>query len=128
MGTRAVFFVIGFSIALGLAFSQVVLGQVPAGQDTVWLHQFGSALSDEARAVACDTEAAYVVGWTAGALPGKTNPNPGAFDTFVRKYRADDGKVEWTDQSETAEWDRAKDVAVDNRLGWIYVVGEVYRG
>jgi hypothetical protein len=104
--------------AAGLVFS-------PAGaraQGGVWTREFGSSTHDAATSVAADGAGdAYVVGWTAGALPGQTFAG-GHRDAFLRMYTRD-GTVIWTRQFGTPGADTATDVAVDGATS-AYVVGQ----
>src|SRR5262245_1827914 len=70
-----------------------------------WLHQFGTATSDEASDVAVDASRnVYVVGNTDDALPGQAAV--GGVDLFLRKYDSAGNEV-WTRQFGTAGDDRA---------------------
>jgi len=83
-----------------------------------WTRQFGTPDYDSVAGVAVDATGLYVVGTTWGAFPGKNNT--GLSDVFIRKYDAA-GKVAWTRQFGTADYDWAGGVAVD--ASGLYVVG-----
>ncbi|MBI2819728.1 MAG: SBBP repeat-containing protein [Acidobacteria bacterium] len=90
----------------------------------LWTHQFGTFASEEARGIAADATAVYVVGWTNGALPGQTSA--GGQDAFVRKYDAS-GTELWTRQfgSESNFVSQRSDQGLGVALGFtgVYVVG-----
>ncbi|MBI4311362.1 MAG: SBBP repeat-containing protein, partial [Chloroflexi bacterium] len=92
-----------------------------AGGGELWTHQFGTASYDEAHGVAVDSSGVYVVGYTGGALPGRTNA--GSLDAFVRRYDAS-GAERLTRQFGTASVDLASGVAVDS--SGVYVAGSTY--
>ncbi len=86
----------------------------------LWTRQFGSPTDDYASGARVDRAGnVYVVGRTAGALPGQTNL--GGQDAFVRKYGPDGTEV-WTSQFGSASNDAALGGGVD-RAGNVYVVG-----
>jgi hypothetical protein len=84
-----------------------------------WSRELGDAtLDDAARAVAVGARAAYVSGWTAGALPGQTSA--GGLDAYVARLRTD-GSVAWVRQFGSAADD---DGAALAGLGkGVYVAG-----
>jgi hypothetical protein len=91
-----------------------------ASGTVVWTQQFGTSLTDNARAVSVDANGnAYVAGETAGALAGQTNA--GTIDAFVVKYDAS-GTVVWTRQLGTSSADHARGVSVTTN-GNAYLVG-----
>jgi hypothetical protein len=79
---------------------------------------FGTALDEEAMAIAAGSWGIFVVGWTAGDLDG---PNRGGADAFVRRYHPE-GDLLWADQFGSNVNDAALGVAVD-AAGNAYVVG-----
>jgi hypothetical protein len=86
----------------------------------LWTRQFGTALSDEALAVATDAAGdVYVAGVTTGVFPGQTRA--GHDDAFVRKYSAAGAEL-WTCQFGSPAWNVAFGVAVDKR-GAVFVCG-----
>jgi hypothetical protein len=86
----------------------------------VWTRQFGTSASDQANGVAADFSGVYVVGQTAGTLPGQANA--GGVDAFVRKYDGDGNEV-WTRQFGAFSSDAAVGVAVDS--SGVYVAGQI---
>ncbi len=86
--------------------------------NVLWTRQFGSPAIDFPSGVALDASAVYVLGETAGALPGQTSS--GADDIFLRKYDAS-GNVQWTLQYGSTDQDNAGQVASD--ASGIYIVG-----
>jgi autotransporter-associated beta strand protein len=95
-----------------------LIGGAPG--DTVWLRQFGSLAPayDDAIGVAAFDGNVYVVGVTAGTLPGQINA--GDQDAFVRKYDAS-GRLLWTRQFGTSSFDVANEIVAD--ASGVYVVG-----
>ncbi|MBI2817594.1 MAG: hypothetical protein HYX72_11710 [Acidobacteria bacterium] len=92
-----------------------------ANGNVLWVRQFGSTVSDGATGVAVDATGIYVVGYTAGALPGQPTSAEGQ-GAFIRKYDPTGNHV-WTRQFGAASFDFARAVAVD--ATGIYVVGSV---
>jgi hypothetical protein len=86
-----------------------------------WLHQFGSALDDEAVAVAGGAGEITVAGSTTGALSGEAAI--GEWDAFVRGFGAD-GTPSWTRQLGTDDYDRVYGVAVGT--SGMYLVGTTH--
>jgi hypothetical protein len=85
----------------------------------LWTRQFGTGAVDAASKITGDESGVYVVGRTAGALPGQTHG--GLVDAFVRKY--DEWGTElWTHQFGTLGVDLADDAAIDG-TGHVYVTG-----
>jgi hypothetical protein len=96
-----------------------------AAGNLVWTRQFGTSGLDQASGVAVDGAGkVYVVGTTAGVLPGQTSA--GGFDAFVRKYDAA-GNVVWTRQfgslTPLGAQEGASGVAVDGTGQNVYVAG-----
>ncbi len=93
--------------------------------NVLWTDQFGTSSFDQALAVAIadNTSAVVVVGYTRGSLEG-TNTSPGVDDVFVRKYD-NSGNVLWTDQFGTSSSDQALAVAVDSDYN-ILVAGQTF--
>ena len=88
--------------------------------NALWTHQFGTLESDFSEGVALNrTGDLYVVGWTAGSLPGQAAQGLG--DGYIRKYDGD-GVELWTRQIGTGRFDRADGVATDG-AGGVYMVG-----
>jgi hypothetical protein len=75
----------------------------------VWIRQFGSAGTDEIRALAVRGTNPVTAGWTDGPLQGGISP-VGDRDAFVRAYWGD-GQVAWTRQFGTIGNDVATAVA-----------------
>jgi hypothetical protein len=89
-----------------------------ADGSVVWTRQLGTAASDQALGISVDSTGVYVVGSTAGSLPGEFNQ--GVIDAFVRRYSSD-GTELWTRQFGTSGSDLALGVAAD--LLGAFVVG-----
>lgn len=84
-----------------------------------WSDQFGTALTDEAVAVAVGSDGRIAVaGWTRDALDGG---HAGGSDAFVRVYEPD-GALAWARQFGTAADDEASGVAID-AAGNVLVAG-----
>lgn len=78
--------------------------------DLRWTRQFGTAASDNATAIATDTNGdVYAAGYTFGDFGGG---NDGSADAFVTKYSSD-GDHAWTRQFGTDGDDRVTGVATD---------------
>jgi len=60
-----------------------------------WTDLFDTGADDEGHGIAVGGSAVYVVGTTAGALPGQSNSR--GFDVFVRNYNTA-GEEQWADQ------------------------------
>jgi len=102
-------------VSLGLAAPLLAAGAPPI----LWSRQFGTAIGDEATAVAVDgSHNAFVGGNTWGNLFG---PNAGLSDGFLRKYDYQ-GAVLWTTQFGTPKDDEVYDVTTEGS-GGAYVVG-----
>jgi hypothetical protein len=105
-------------------FDDVFVRKYDAAGTELWTRQFGTDSvfgtfgGDEANSIAVDATGVYVVGTTAGALPGQTNA--GTMDAFVRKYDLD-GTELWTRQFGTAGGDDGNGVAADG--SGVYVAG-----
>ena len=86
-----------------------------------WTRQFGTSAYDDAHGVAAFGGAAYVVGNTYGALPGRVaQPHAGDGDAFVRRYSSD-GREDWTLQTGTTGFEELYGVFAD--ATGLYVVG-----
>lgn len=97
----------------------------PATGDRAWTRLLGTAAADEANGVALDAAGnLYLVGTTAGALPGFTSA--GNDDAFLAKYDSS-GQLQWVRQWGTPVGDYATTVAVDGN-GQILVAGYTYGG
>lgn len=93
----------------------------PEGKE-MWTVQFGTSDYDYAWGVAVDaTGNVSVAGETTGSMEGA---NTGNYDAFVRQYDAN-GKLKWTDQFGTSEFDHAWGVAADGS-GNVLVTGYTY--
>jgi hypothetical protein len=66
----------------------------PSGNE-LWTRQFGSTFGTQSGTISVAADGVYLVGETAGALPGQTQS--GNFDGFVRKYDVT-GRELWTRQ------------------------------
>ena len=96
------------------------LRKYDASGEALWTRQFGSDDNEGVSDVAADGVGnIYVLGQTAGALPGQTGA--GAIDAFLRKYDPS-GEVLWTRQFGSDEPDTMMSVTVD-REGSVYVGG-----
>ena len=84
----------------------------------LWVRQFGSTGEDTALGIAANDGAVYVVGRTAGALPGQAPV--GNTDAFVRRY-GPDGTELWTRQFGTSGIDEA--LAVTIIPAGLYIAG-----
>ncbi|MEZ4633802.1 MAG: hypothetical protein R2856_02280 [Caldilineaceae bacterium] len=80
----------------------------------------GTPAQDGGFALVADATGLYVVGQTAGMLPGQVQV--GMRDALIRKYSFD-GTVLWTRQFGTTGDDSASQVAVDST--GVYVAGTV---
>ncbi|HET6898283.1 MAG TPA: PQQ-binding-like beta-propeller repeat protein [Vicinamibacteria bacterium] len=110
-------------------------GQTPAGgRDAflrkyslsgavLWTRQFGTPSNEFAEVVAIHDGDIFVMGVTAGTLPGQTSQ--GSQDVFVRRYTPD-GDVVWTSQFGTPGFDAAGGLAV-NENG-VFVAGYFFEG
>ncbi len=91
----------------------------------LWSAQFGSAMNDEAFAVAADRNNNFiVVGYTLGDLAASS---AGAQDLFIAKLSSA-GLVIWTRQFGTAGDDIAQAVATDPETSMAYVSGTTSEG
>jgi hypothetical protein len=86
----------------------------------LWTRQFGTTQSDIVRGVAVDDTGVYTAGLTSGSLKGTSK---GENDGFIRKYNHN-GKLLWTRQFGTTQWDHVNGVAVD--ATGVYVAGHTY--
>jgi autotransporter-associated beta strand protein len=89
--------------------------------NVLWSHPINTDQNDSANGVAVDATGTYVVGFTAGTLPGQ--PSAGGADVFVRKYDPLGNEV-WTHQLGGSSDDVAAGVAV-NASG-VYVTGTTF--
>ena len=125
-GANGTAVVVGTSAGGGLP-GQVALGGSDAFVRTytsagleAWTSQFGSGADDAADAVAVNQAGdIFVVGSTAGALPGQASS--GGSDAFVRAYHPD-GTESWTTQFGSSGTDLAFGLAVDG-AGNVIVAG-----
>jgi hypothetical protein len=86
----------------------------------LWSRQPGTSEDDVALGIAANTDGnVSVVGYTLGALGGR---NKGFFDAWVIKFDGD-GRLLWSRQPGTSDFDRANGVAPGTD-GNVYVVGE----
>ena len=123
-GNAAVFAGV-MTIVAALAAPNEAAGQACTAGTIDWVHQFGTAASDEAWGVAADSAGnVYVAGRTAGTLPGQTSV--GGYDAFVRKYDPAHNQV-WTRQFGKTGDDWGFDVTVDGN-GNVYVAGSMTSG
>jgi hypothetical protein len=83
-----------------------------------WARQFGSPAEDQGRAIAVDASGVYVVGGTAGTLPGQASA--GDWDAYVRKYDGEGNEL-WTRQFGSSGFDWGSAISV-NASG-VYVSG-----
>lgn len=84
----------------------------PGGREQ-WTRQGGSSDYDVAIGVAADAAGnSYVVGWTAGALPGQAST--GRNDAFIARY-GPSGEALWTHQFGSDGFEVAVGVAVDGQ-------------
>jgi uncharacterized protein (TIGR03437 family) len=90
----------------------------PNGNE-LWTRQFGTASDDQALGIASDGTGVYVVGKTAGILPGQSQTTPNG-DPFIRKYDSSGNEL-WTRQFGTSDQDEATAVAADT--SGIYITG-----
>ena len=98
------------------------LRKYDADGSVAWTRQFGSPNANDhayAYGTAVDATGVYVVGKTAGSLPGGP-ANQGGDDAFLRKYDLD-GNILWTQQYGTGGFDSLQAVAV--RDSDVYVTG-----
>jgi hypothetical protein len=84
----------------------------------VWTRQFGSSAADGANAIAVEGSGVYVLGSTAGALPGQTNL--GGSDIFLRKYDLNGNEI-WTHQFGTSESESGESLSANTSA--VYVTG-----
>ena len=109
-------------IGLGILASCVFAGGA-AGQEFIWVRQFGSSGYEYVYGLCGDSSGVYVAGCTYGALPGQTSPGGG--DAFVRKYDGDGTEV-WTKQFGSSGDDYAFGLCGDST--GVYVAGLTYGG
>jgi hypothetical protein len=86
----------------------------------IWTREFGSSSLDDAEGISVSSSGVYVVGVTAGALPGQTSS--GLNDIFVHQYYSN-GTEGWTRQFGTNNYDAGYGVAATSSD--VYVVGVV---
>lgn len=85
----------------------------------LWTDQFGSALHDEAKAVAINNNYVVVVGTVDGTILGETSA--GGRDIFIRVYEQD-GILSYTEQFGTAGVDEVSGVSIDDM--YMYLTGK----
>ncbi|MBI4685574.1 MAG: SBBP repeat-containing protein [Nitrospirae bacterium] len=84
------------AVLLILSATLLCTVQFSEAQEVLWLRQFGTSVSDDGFKVAADGIGnVYVVGLTAGNLPGQTSSGNG--DVFIRKYDSEGNEL-WTRQ------------------------------
>ena len=94
----------------------------PGTEGATWTRQFGGVKNEEATGLAVDGAGnIYVVGTTAGEIPGQTNHGFG--DAWIRKYDTEGNEL-WTRQygSTDGSADSGVDAVVDAE-GSVYIVG-----
>lgn len=89
----------------------------PNGGD-IWIRQFGTSGTDQARAIALDETGIYAAGDTDGTFHGLTGQ--GAFDGFIRKFDPRGNEL-WTQQFGTSGNERVLAVAADPH--GVYIAG-----
>lgn len=89
-----------------------------------WTRQFGTAESDELRALTTDANGnVYAAGITGGTFSdGGAEAGLGSVSGYVRSYDSD-GNHRWTQQFGTSNFDQARAVAADAQ-GNVYVAGD----
>lgn len=93
--------------------------RLPAGANSPFIQQFGSAQDEEVRALVLDSHGNV---WVGGLTTGKLgSQHYGSEDAFVRVYPANGADLA-TDQFGTASADRVNGMTVD-RAGNVWVVG-----
>ncbi|MCB0062601.1 MAG: hypothetical protein KDE19_10820, partial [Caldilineaceae bacterium] len=118
------------SVYVGGDVAETLPGQVGAGArdgfvrkydlagNEQWTRQFGTPQDDAVSGVAVSTKGVYLVGYTAGTLPGQSTA--GGDDIFVRAYDTTGNEL-WTRQFGSDAADRAAQVASHDSD--LYVVG-----
>ncbi|MCU1499406.1 MAG: fibronectin type protein [Acidimicrobiales bacterium] len=113
------------AVALATLVGGLAVAVPPAGADgrvAAWAHQLGSSADDTATASITDAAATtYLVGRTAGTLPGSVESNSGGDDAFVAAYDAGGNKL-WVHQLGSAANDGATAVSLDGS-GSVLVAG-----
>jgi uncharacterized protein (TIGR03437 family) len=109
---------------VGVGGDDAFLARFDQGGTMLFMRQFGSSRDDRAIAVVADEDTVYVVGLTAGSLPGFVNAGgncaDGCSDAFVRRYDSN-GNILWARQFGVAGNDSANAVAAS--ATGIYVGG-----
>jgi hypothetical protein len=77
---------------------------------------------DYARGIAVVGADVYITGQTSGSLPGYTFAG-GKSDSFLAKYSAQTGALQWVNQFGTTGMEEAQAIAIDS-VGKIYIAGE----
>jgi Ca2+-binding RTX toxin-like protein len=96
------------------------LAKYDGNGNQIWIDQFGSSTSDNARAVTTDSSGnIYVAGDTYGSLSGYTSL--GSNDGFLIKYNAGGNQV-WAKQFGSSGSDNINSIRID-KTGNIYVAG-----
>jgi len=88
-----------------------------ADGNLLWLHQFGSNLSDYAAALAADGDELYILGATAGSLAGEPG---GGYDVFLA--RADASGVSYLTQLKGSDNEYPRELIMDQ--GTLYAAYE----
>lgn len=100
--------------------ADVFLAKLDPDGNLQWVRQFGSTLYDTGYGIAVDSvDNIYLVGKTAGALPGNTSK--GLDDIFLVKYDSS-GVRQWIKQDGTNAYDAAHGIMLDGS-GNTYVIG-----
>ena len=102
-----------------LGNTDAFIAKYDAGGTQIWIKQFGSSESDQAKAITIDNNNIYVTGYTYGSL--SNNGNLGNEDAFIAKYNVN-GTQLWTKQFGTSSTDFAGKINIDYS-GNIYVMG-----
>jgi uncharacterized protein (TIGR03437 family) len=84
----------------------------------LWVHQFGTGVSDIPYGAGSDGSGVYLVGTTFGILPGQTSA--GNYDSYIRRYDTNGNEI-WTVQFGTTSSDRANGVAANS--SGVYIAG-----
>jgi chitodextrinase len=90
-----------------------------------WVHQLGTAFSDQGAGIAVDGSGnTFVTGYTSGTLPGSADPTAGGSDVFVANYDTA-GNMLAVNQLGSSGSDEGTGAAVD-ASGHTYVTGYTY--
>ena len=101
-----------------LGYSDVFVRKYDTNGNEIWTRQFGTAASEESRAITVGPSGVYVSGVVTSTLPGQTSS--GSMDGFVRRYDFNGNEV-WTRQFGTVGWDGVEYITVDSAD--IYITG-----